>query len=683
MTNRFIENLEEIKAQLDPEAVLEYLQPGRKKRSGRELRSPCPVHGGDGAENFCLNLDTRNWICHSQGCKGTNLIDLYAQSKKTPINVAAEELAARFGITVRYRESGKRSQNASYKPEDVLRCWDDAKPNGKDVYFSNKGLQPPPIAKFGKNPYGHQSTLIALKDINGKLKCLLSLSSSGKFNFGKPKEAFAQMGEISPDGEFYAGEGIATVQTAWESSERKLPAVSCGTWSNIEPVVTAIKGKYPNAKPIILIDCDEGGNGLKAAKAVKQKWPEATFRKPSFEEFPNPNNEKRTDFNDIISKCKQPLDVVRRQLDIEFDISSVKEDSKKEPANNTETENGVPESMDFYGKLGKIIKDPDFALRSKGRNYATFEKEHKALFASGGLVTGYEKVDEDLYFAKGDLVVVQAMSNHGKTAFMVQLAHNILDNEENKKTDPMCIFITYESMAIRIEEKLLNLIGKECGDDAAVLYTRKSQEKFLYPDSRDHRQTIGRFNEMLEQNRIVTLNRVPLERIEALIDLYQAKYPQRTIILFLDYIQIIESDIKAEKGWERIKDTAYGLEHIAIEKKIIIFTGCQVNENRQTREGRDIYNAATTVIDIFNHSHAALLSNKDLKTSHKSKEGNKSICTFSAVKQKHGSSFTLESYFLFDGHRFEENTRDSPLVLNARTRLKQSDPLAGVKGINS
>ena len=316
MTTRYIENLDEIKSKLDPESVLDLLQPGKKKRSGKELRSACPVHGGDGSENFSLNLNNHNWICHSKGCKGTNLVDLYAQCKKIEIPAAAEEIAGIFGIPIKFKETVGRIQNTSYSntPEALLECWNEAQPQGNDTYFSKKGLKPPPIARFGKNPKGYQSTIIALKDIKDELKCLLSLSSGGKFNFGNPKGAFAQLGKIGAEGEFYVGEGIATVQTAWEATQKEIPAVSCGTWSNILLVVSAIKGKYPNAKPIILIDCDDGGNGLKAAQSVALAFPEATFRKPSFEALPNPGNEELTDFNDIISKCGQSLDEVRRQL---------------------------------------------------------------------------------------------------------------------------------------------------------------------------------------------------------------------------------------------------------------------------------------------------------------------------------------------------------------------------------
>lgn len=104
MTTRYIENLDEIKNKLDPESVLELLLPGKTKRSGQELRSSCPVHGGYGTENFSLNINTHKWCCHSKGCKGANLIDLYAQTEQIQFLDAAEKLATQFSIPIHYKK---------------------------------------------------------------------------------------------------------------------------------------------------------------------------------------------------------------------------------------------------------------------------------------------------------------------------------------------------------------------------------------------------------------------------------------------------------------------------------------------------------------------------------------------------------------------------------------------------
>lgn len=639
---------------VDARELLEKLQPTQKIHvRGGELRTVCPVHeGAEGAENFSVNNSTHQWICHSRGCKGTNLIELLAQAKKIDFSQAAREFCDTFGIRT---ESNPIDPNNKYNQEDILKCWNDAKPQGQDTYFSKKKLPPPPIARFGKNPKGYYSTIVPLKDIEGELKAILCVSKEGKYVYGSTKGAFAQIGEINPNRSFYVGEGIATLQTAWESTKKEIPAISCGTWSNIEPVISAIKLKYPNSNPILLIDADEGGNGEKAARIVKSKFPETQLRKPSFESFKCECKEKPADFNDIISKCGQSLEEVKRQLSIEYHLPG----EPKEPA-HSETQEDL-----FYKKLGQCIGDLNFALQLKERTYDTFEAQHRKLFSSGSLITGYEKIDDQLYIAKGDFIVIQAMSNHGKTSLMLQLAHSFLQKEENKSKNPMCIYITYESSPLQIDEKWINLISHECNQRTAIQYSREHEERFIYPEKNEHLKTIETVTSLYKE-KINILKRVPLERIGTLIDIYKSQYPNKTIILFLDYIQAIDTKSNVE-GWQKIKEIAYTLEAIAIEKEIIIFTGSQVNERRQVREGRDIYNAATTVIDILNHSHTQLKSNDELIKLYKEPVNGSNVCTISAFKQKHGNSFELRDYFLFNGYNFKENT-DKKDCINSKNK---------------
>lgn len=362
--------------------------------------------------------------------------------------------------------------------------------------------------------------------------------------------------------------------------------------------------------------------------------------------------EQRTNL-EAIPKGKQLLDNIDEYDRLQDQLKRIEEEEKI--ANISISE------KPFHEKLGIIIGDPKFIIKLKDRDYDVFEDEHKRLFSSGGLITGYNKIDEQLYFAKGDFIVVQAMSNHGKSTFMLQMAYRFLTEKTNLDKDPMCIFVTYESMPLRIEEKLINIIGHVCDNDIPIKYNIRSEEKYLYPSQDDFQTTKATFNHIQKDNRMHILKSVPLEKLAHMIDIYKAEYPGRTLILFLDYLQIIETNIEAD-GWQRIKAIAYMLEALAIKKEIIIISACQVNENRQTREGRDIYNAATTIIDIFNHSHVSLKNNNDLVKLYKPPVNGKNVCTISAVKQKHGSSFDLPHYFLFNGYGFDENKNNKDLT---------------------
>lgn len=419
--------------EVDPRQVLEHLQPNKPIFvRGGELRTCCPIHKGDGAENFAINTSTHEFTCHSNGCKGTNLIDLIAQSQGIKFIEAAEEFTSRFSIKV--ESKNQEISKKTHKPEDVLRCWDEAKPQGRDVYFKRKGLTPPSIVRYGKNPYKFDSILVPLRDIERDFKGFICLQEKYPKCYYKYRDiagAFAQLGEINPDGEFYAGEGIATVQTAWESTQKEIPAICCGSWHNILPVVAAIKGKYPNSKPIILIDCDEGGNGLKAAQMVAnaKEIPDASFRKPSFNGFHYSESEKPTDFNDIISKCNQSLEEVRRQLLIEFDMTTLKDIQKIEtsqvaapkPTIVPKTHGGCETAKEAIKKLG--ILD-----RIKTRK---LEYDRTGVIKISGISTGFPMLDEIIDgLQEGHLIILAGRTGMGKTFVELNMLKNIAIDQQ-------------------------------------------------------------------------------------------------------------------------------------------------------------------------------------------------------------------------------------------------------------
>lgn len=297
--------------------------------------------------------------------------------------------------------------------------------------------------------------------------------------------------------------------------------------------------------------------------------------------------------------------------------------------------------------------------KRSSRTYEIFEKEHKEKIASGGFISGYESIDNNIFFSSGDLNIIQAMSNHGKTTFMLNLCYKFLTQPINLSKKPLCVFITYESSSLRIEEKILNIISSYLQNERIIKFNNESTKdktsigNYFYPNPQDFKVCIDLFNALIQQETFLILERTPIERFSELISELKERHPDKKIIFFLDYIQIVKNDLKSD-GWEKIKDLAYWLEEFTIQNNIITFAGSQVNEKRETREGKDIYNAATNVIDIFNNSHAKLQNHSELKNKYKEKINGKSIITITGDKAKNFSSFYLENCLLFDGFKFEE-----------------------------
>lgn len=83
---------------MDVRAVLEELNAQGIKSIGSELRSCCPVHGGDNPTSFVINKHTGLFYCHSNHCMG-DIYDLIMQVEEIGFKEAVSWLADLQGIT--------------------------------------------------------------------------------------------------------------------------------------------------------------------------------------------------------------------------------------------------------------------------------------------------------------------------------------------------------------------------------------------------------------------------------------------------------------------------------------------------------------------------------------------------------------------------------------------------------
>ncbi len=635
----------ELNNRIDPVELLTHIgyHKSKPKTSNGETRDFCPIHGGDKQQSLAISQENHTYYCHS--CfEGGDLIDLYCKAKKIEFKDAIVELASIFHVypSVFQERSNYTKEKPPTKPPakelpTLDDYWNKGIEEGIHPYLEKKKVPCCPGIKIGEDQKGNNSIMVpySVFDSNKKIRMqtLQFVNEKGKYFLEgySSKGAFFVIGELQKGCVVYLAEGLATCITIWLAKEKKHPVISFGSAGNMSSVRENLLEYDPTLQIIIVLD-----KGEAALKAMKKTRLPFKYTVPNFDGLTYPEGKDPNDMNDLISLCNQPLEEVSRQLD---NLQSPEIEPEQEPE-------------DFFSRLERIIGD--HSLKLKDRTYEKFEEEHKALFSGGVLITGYEEFDEEVYFAKGDFITIQAMSNHGKSTLMLKFAHSFITNPENNEKNPMCIFITYESSPLAIEEKLLNMIAKETQEGTILKYDRKAKEKFLYPNKIDFKKTIGIYNYLQSLRKISLLKRISLEKLESLIDLYKEEFPNRTLVFFLDYIQIIETSVSLD-GWERIKEVAKQLEILAIEKEVIIFSASQVNDKRQARESRDIYNYSTTNIDLLNHSHPLLLANKDLEKYYKPQVDGKDLCTLSVFKQKHGSSIIKEDYLLFDGHNFYEN----------------------------
>ena len=86
---------------LPPSRVLEMLGWSAVRRSGDELRGPCPLHRSQSprSRSFAANLRKGVFRCFACGASG-NLLDLYAAARGLSVYEAALELCERLELEV-------------------------------------------------------------------------------------------------------------------------------------------------------------------------------------------------------------------------------------------------------------------------------------------------------------------------------------------------------------------------------------------------------------------------------------------------------------------------------------------------------------------------------------------------------------------------------------------------------
>lgn len=321
-----IQNKEQIKAALDPIKVLVSIgYPGSKpKQSGREIRDYCPIHGGDNGQNLCINIDNKLVHCKTCGFSG-DIIKLYQTYKGIDFISAAKELADLAGIEVEYIPAIKVDRNEFKKrtPQEVIDLSSSA---GNHPYLERKKVKGCDGLRFGEDEYGNYSIVIPLYDINGKLQAAQYVHEYGvgKYFRGSPNGAFFSTMPFKNGDKVYLAEGIATALTIWDALSKKFPVISFGSAFNLVHVVKVLIRKYPNLKIVLCLDNDSPA--FREANEVKI-YPQCSFRIPSFDGLDITNKPK--DFNDLVSKCNQSLDIVCKQLEIEQNVPSVPNNNKQ------------------------------------------------------------------------------------------------------------------------------------------------------------------------------------------------------------------------------------------------------------------------------------------------------------------------------------------------------------------
>jgi len=294
--------IQKIKDRVDPEVVLNHLGFDLTKRTGKELRAPCKIHGGDNPTGFRFNLETRTWTCYTRHCEGEEDRDLVGLVQKATGKSFVESvkfLAYLAGIDLdnkdqfgaicadtTYENAVKRElrEHKANLPQDNASFPEDLIPEmirNRPSYFSDRGFSDE-ILDFYEvggwiDKWGVERATIPIRDENGVLFTVSGRRTDGdrdpKYRLLENRNKGNVLYNLhvakdyvgSPEKILIIVEGFVDV---WNLCMKGVYNVVAIMGVDITPMQASLVSKYADTAYVVL-DADAAGRKA-APKVVKQ-----------------------------------------------------------------------------------------------------------------------------------------------------------------------------------------------------------------------------------------------------------------------------------------------------------------------------------------------------------------------------------------------------------------------------
>jgi len=201
-------------------------------------------------------------------------------------------------------EISRKNQEAAKR---ALKDWHSFAEAGQSPYLTNKKVDAVAVR------FGDGFIAIPIKDVEGKLWSYQKIYPNGKkylLEGGRKKGCFHTLGMLEDQKPIYVTEGYATGASVYMATGiATVVAIDSG---NLDPVIAALKEKYPKSGIIIAGDDDCWKDGVsnagrKAAEAVSKKH----RCKAAFPNFKNTET-KPSDWNDL--HVLEGIEAVQQQM---------------------------------------------------------------------------------------------------------------------------------------------------------------------------------------------------------------------------------------------------------------------------------------------------------------------------------------------------------------------------------
>lgn len=338
--------------------------------------------------------------------------------------------------------------------------------------------------------------------------------------------------------------------------------------------------------------------------------------------------------------------ITRKLMKANTDISEL--------ISNPQGQNGTSlldraESMIFA--LNDDTNKNDQSLRSaKDLTKSTMDKLHELSNKSDGLIgssTGFKDLDSKLQGVQnGDLIVVAGRPSMGKTSFAMNIAENILLDEN--ATGSVLIFsleMPGESLTTRLLSGMtkLNQQNVRSGmlkDDELRILLKKSEELKNLPLWIDDSSILSPMELRAKARRLARTERDGLS------------------LIVVDYLQLMQLPLSTENRVNQISEISRSLKSLAKELNVPVIALSQLNRAVEQRPNkRPIMADLRDSGAIEQDADVILFIYRDEVYNEDSEQGNKAEIIIG--KQRNGPIGTVNLTFLKEFTRFENFSSDS------------------------
>ena len=483
------------------------------KKSGREYRCACPVHGGKRSDSFCCS--EKKWYCFGC-CEGGSIVELHMLLHDVSFIQAIYELADMYDINIEDNEEYQKARTYFEEEERVIRKYEREQDSAIEYLREKRNLSEGTIKnlRYGFNP-DHGSIVIPIRNADGMLVAKAERNfrdgmakyvndrnndyyAKGEtlYNFDRAKRIMRKQKKI------YLCEGYFDVASADDQG------LACAGYTGANITQAHIKmlvrelTEY-DTKFTVMFAPDNDEEGQKRIPQIRDKFkewgPNLNVRVVIF-----PDGIK--DFSDLHQAGKKIEDLPTEHIDVFCCMRGV----ETCPDRETEYQYALAYLPTVRNKLirteiaeklaqrwGKNLNDiisiangdkSETSLVQDFKDPLRAVQDFREVIATGTMGTGFANIDGSINkLRKSEVVIVAGYSGTGKTFVGINMALSAAFREKKN-----VIFFSMEMSAASLILRLIAMFMKKTeaevekllveGDELALMVQRALAKKLLIVD---------------------------------------------------------------------------------------------------------------------------------------------------------------------------------------------------------